>query len=187
MTRSTLSLWLGVATLASGLAAGCSHTQAHRTACPRCGQMARLRAEPTDRITAVAMTGPGPEVVIVPQDSAEPAVASADRVPRRSYADITASPMFAHAPDYGWVQGELQYVHAHKAWRIRYAPVDEEDRFGGGLWLANPAQVNGYKEGQIVRIGGRVVDAEARDPSFMADSVVLASPEATAVRTVSAP
>src|SRR5207249_2607417 len=53
------------------------------------------------------------------------------QVKRRSFADITANPCFAHAPDYSSLTGELQFVHVRNVWTLRYASVDEEDRYGG--------------------------------------------------------
>src|SRR5207245_5972 len=37
----------------------------------------------------------------------------------------------AHAPDYGWLTGELQYVAVRNAWRLRYGSAADEDRSGG--------------------------------------------------------
>jgi hypothetical protein len=84
---------------------------------------------------------------------------------RRSFADITASPCYGHANDYSWLTGELQYVHARNTWRLRYASVDEEDRYGGSVTLQDAGPMGSYKTGQKVRVDGRVVDVESREPS----------------------
>src|SRR5262249_37348321 len=73
-------------------------------------------------------------------------------VHRRPYVDITAKPCFSHAPDYSWVQGELVHLHSHNCWRIRYASVDEDDKYGGGVNLIETGPMDNFQEGQLVRI-----------------------------------
>jgi hypothetical protein len=91
--------------------------------------------------------------------------AKEEGVPRRSFADVTANPGFGHAPDYSWLTGELQYVHVRNSWRVRYASVDEEDRYGGSVTLAETGSMGDHKDGQMVRVEGHLLDPESRDPS----------------------
>lgn len=84
-------------------------------------------------------------------------------VKRRSFADITAKPGFRHAEDYTWLSGELQYVHVRNLWKVRYASVDEEDRYGGSVTLTDMGSMSKYRNGQMVRVEGQVVDSESRD------------------------
>ena len=85
---------------------------------------------------------------------------------RRIYADITASAKFDHAPDYTWLVGELQYLHVRNAWRVRYASVDQEDRYGGSVTLVETGPMDKFqKSGQIVRVQGRLLNADSREPS----------------------
>src|SRR5207253_4468914 len=58
-------------------------------------------------------------------------------VKRRTFNDITANPAYTHSADYGSLTGELQCVHIHakECWCVRYASVDEEDRYGGKVTL----------------------------------------------------
>jgi hypothetical protein len=86
-------------------------------------------------------------------------------VKRRSFADITAAPCFAHAGDYTWLSGELQYVYARNVWTVRFASVDEEDRYGGSVTLQPFGPMTEYKSGQYVRVEGQLVDAESHEPS----------------------
>ncbi len=92
-------------------------------------------------------------------------------VMRRSYADITAKPGYGHATDYGWLTGEVQFVHARNEWRIRYASVDEEDRFGGGLTLTEMGPMTAYTDGQMVRVTGQVVNPDSREPLYRVGSI----------------
>lgn len=84
---------------------------------------------------------------------------------RRSFADITAKPCYDHDPDYRWLQGELQFMHVRNAWRLRYASVDEEDRYGGSVTLTEVGTMAEYSNGQFVRVEGCIVNAESKDPS----------------------
>jgi hypothetical protein len=118
------------------------------------------------------------EEKLVDHQEAQPAAyaipvtgAKEDFARRRSYADITAKPCFSHSPDYSWVQGELQYLHTRNAWRIRYASVDEEDNFGGGMTLVETGPMDHYKDGQLVRIEGRPDHPDAKDASFCVRSI----------------
>jgi hypothetical protein len=92
-------------------------------------------------------------------------------VPRRSFADITAKPGYAHAPDYSWIAGELQYIHAKNVWRVRYASVDEEDRYGGGVTLLSTGPMTDYKDGQIVRVVGQVAQETSHECSYRVNSI----------------
>ncbi len=86
-------------------------------------------------------------------------------VKRRSFADITADPCFAHAPDYSWLTGELQYIADEHAWRVRYASVDEDDQYGGSLTLVDCGPMTNYLSGQKVRVEGHPHDSDSKDTS----------------------
>ena len=108
-----------------------------------------------------------PPVTQAPQPAMKSVSARVDdSTPRRSFADITARPEFAHAPDYSWMVGQLQYVHGRKAWRLRYASVDEEERYGGSVTLEGCDHLmDQYRSGQLVRVQGKLADPESRHPS----------------------
>jgi hypothetical protein len=80
---------------------------------------------------------------------------------RRSYTDVTAAPCFGHGKDYGWLCGRVEYSRLSKAWRLRYASVDEPDRFGGSVTLAPDPRLNALKDGECVRVTGRLADGAA--------------------------
>lgn len=102
---------------------------------------------------------PAPE----PFESPFPAETAA---PRRSYADITAKPEFRRAGDYSYLIGELQYHRKNGEWRLRYASIDEDDRYGGSVTLVEGAHMMiDVKEGMIVKVEGSLVDGESREPS----------------------
>lgn len=95
-----------------------------------------------------------PVVAACPRGEAPPA--------RRSFVDITAQPSFAHAEDYSWLVGQVEYSCIRKGWRIRYASVDEDDRYGGSATLADEGQLGNLKDGQLVRLTGHFVGGEGK-------------------------
>jgi hypothetical protein len=130
----------------------------------------------------VAATAPAP---VAQASAVEPSKSEKDAFPvsysltggeekpvaRRSYADITAKPCYAHAPDYSWVSGELQFVHSRNEWRVRYASVDEEDRYGGSLTLIEMGPMTDHKDGEYVRVSGQVTDGDSREPHYRVGSI----------------
>jgi hypothetical protein len=94
--------------------------------------------------------------------------AKEEPVKRRGFSDITADPCFAHAPDYSWLAGELQYVADQHAWKVRYASVDEDDRYGGSMILVDCGPMTDYLDGQMIRVEGHPLEADSQDapPSY---------------------
>ena len=70
-----------------------------------------------------------------------------------------------HAPNYSWVCGQLEYSRYHKNWRLRYAGLDEVDAYGGSVTLTEDVRTAGLKDGQHVRLEGRLVNPGPRDCS----------------------
>jgi hypothetical protein len=85
----------------------------------------------------------------------------------------TTATGFGHAEDYSWLSGQLQYSHFNKAWRLRYASVDEADLHGGSVTLSEDLHMAGLKDGQYVRLEGRLVnpDAKGSAPMFQVNSI----------------
>jgi hypothetical protein len=98
-----------------------------------------------------------------------------EATPRRSFADITAKPQFGHAADYAWLTGELWHNSQKDEWRLRFASIDEEDRYGGSVTLDARAELKGYKSGQLVRVDGSLIDPESREiaPKYRVKEVRL--------------
>ena len=94
-----------------------------------------------------------------------------DGPPRRSFVDITASTCYAHADDYSWLRGEVDYSRISKGWRLRYASVDEDDKYGGSVTLSGDTEK--LKDGMHVIVKGQMHDPEARgiSPLYHADSI----------------
>jgi hypothetical protein len=95
---------------------------------------------------------------------------------RRSFADVTADACFAHARDYAWLRGRVEYSRLSKGWRLRYASVDEDDRYGGSVTLADGTQLRSLKDGDLVEVRGRLADpgADTASPLYQVEGLVKA-------------
>jgi hypothetical protein len=92
---------------------------------------------------------------------------AAPEVSKATYNDADGTKAHGHAPDYTWLVGELQFSYVRKAWRLRYAPFDEEERYGGSVTFVDTGALpmTSYQSGQLIRVEGRLRDPEAREPS----------------------
>jgi|GEM_PF-7072673 len=78
-----------------------------------------------------------------------------------------------HAADYTWLYGQLQYWPLHKTWRLRYAGIDTVDPYGGSVTLTADLRPTDLKDGQYVRVEGRLADPEATgiSPPYKVESI----------------
>jgi hypothetical protein len=83
---------------------------------------------------------------------------------RRSYVDLTVQPWFGHAADHSWLSGQLVYAHSSNTWRLHYASVDSADPYGGTVTLVAGNQLAGFKDGQYVRVEGRLTKPGDKAP-----------------------
>lgn len=68
-------------------------------------------------------------------------------------------PLYGHAPDYSWLIGNLQKVHVTGAtWKIRYAPLDEEDRYGGTAIFTPDVRIDRFQDGDVVYVEGHILN-----------------------------
>jgi len=84
----------------------------------------------------------------------------------------------AHAPDYSCVTGQLFYVHADGGlWILRYAPLWQEDTYGGSIILARDLRMDSYREGDLVTVQGEILSKKGSvflgGPLFRAASIQL--------------
>lgn len=62
------------------------------------------------------------------------------------------------ADDYAWITGQLFYVHVDGGrWVLRYAAIDQEDKFGGSVVLAPTVDMKNFREGDLVSVNGEVL------------------------------
>ena len=81
-------------------------------------------------------------------------------VDRQALRPLVDSRSYGHAPNYGWLQGQLEYSQLDRQWKLRYIPIDgTTDAFGGSVVLGGePPQ--GVEAGQFVRVDGRLASAD---------------------------
>ena len=100
--------------------------------------------------------------------------------PAPSAAELPTAPVettikatYGHAEDYHWLNGQVQYSGISKAWRLRYAPPDEVDPYGGSVTLIDNGTLSSLKDGQYVRVQGHVVGSpeKAVAPPYKAESI----------------
>jgi hypothetical protein len=87
---------------------------------------------------------------------------SAPSPDRKAYVDLSAAPCFGRAHDYSWIIGKVEHSSISKEWRLRYASVDEPDKFGGRVILVENQHVGYLRDGMYVQVRGHLVNA---DPS----------------------
>ncbi len=69
-----------------------------------------------------------------------------------------AGSKFRHAPDFSWLMGRLRRIHVTGGtWKIRYRPIDEQDRWGGSVILSEDARVDKFKDGDFVYVAGEII------------------------------
>ena len=69
---------------------------------------------------------------------------------------------FAHAENYEWLQGKLEYSAGSRQWKLRYIPIDgQTDPYGGSVVLGK-LQLDGAKPGDIVLAQGRIDSTGAK-------------------------
>ncbi|MFL5339136.1 MAG: hypothetical protein ACJ8F7_03130 [Gemmataceae bacterium] len=182
--------WLGAGSLLlSGLGLGCSHHCCNNGCAPCDAKCAAVvSAQPaagtamTTKLPIDSLPSVSRERYIVPERPQSDVVTSLKpdeslvkqavqplerhNDGRRSFPDITARGGFAHAANYSWLVGELHFSAQKGQWRLRYAAIDDEDRYGGGVTLdAAQHQMKDLQDGMMVRVEGSLADPEARDPA----------------------
>jgi hypothetical protein len=108
-----------------------------------------------------------------------PPPSKAQASPRELAMNATNRPLFAHAEDYSWLCGQLQYSRFNKTWRLRYASVGEADPYGGSVTIVDAARVAEFKDGQYLRVQGRPVDPTSKSiaPPYDVDSIQVIAKE----------
>jgi hypothetical protein len=83
---------------------------------------------------------------------------------------------YGRAGDYGWLVGEVE--QSYRGPRLRYAPVDQVDPYGGSVTLLRDSLVDGLKDGQVVRVRGHLLNPDNRAPAppYKVLSVELVQP-----------
>lgn len=105
-----------------------------------------------------------------------PTSSAVANAPKTTVARKPIGPGPSHAPDYRWIDGRLVYKHGRgEGWHLRYAPWYEKDRYNGEIRLAPHPRLGMVKEGDRVRVEGKVVSRP--DGSVEYEATGLAFPD----------
>lgn len=65
---------------------------------------------------------------------------------------------FGRAKDFSWLMGQIRHVHVNGgSWKLRYAPLDVQDKWGGSVILAEDARIDRFQDGDFVYVEGEVL------------------------------
>jgi len=173
MRRFLLHWSAGTCLLVPLLTCGCQH---NRPCCSPCNApMAVAMGAPVAVPSRPAAAGDAPaqpaEPVQLAVNTLPPVIqASAKSDPEKS---APARPLFGHDPNYRWLVGTLDYSRIQQAWLLRYAPLEEEDRYGGCVTLVASNRAMNWKPGQLVRVQGVLIDPDSQQlrPAFEVQSL----------------
>lgn len=124
--------------------------------------MGAVYAPRTQTVPAVVPNPPSAQPVVAPPRPGGESTSM--RVPTPETPAIAGG--YQHNGDYTTLVGELHHNPRQNTWRLRYAGVGDEDRYGGSVTLDGVGRMmRGFKSGQKVRVQGVLVDAESREIS----------------------
>lgn len=77
-------------------------------------------------------------------------------------SDATGETLYGHGENYQWLMGVLHRVHVpRKGWKVRYAPLDQQDRWGGSVVPAADIRFEDFQDGDNVYIEGEIIGDRA--------------------------
>jgi hypothetical protein len=93
-------------------------------------------------------------------------------------AEAAAQPHYSHDPQYHRLVGVLEYSRIQDAWTLRYASVEEADRYGGSVTLNGVGPMARVKNHQQVRVEGYLINPESQQihPAFQVESLRVVQP-----------
>jgi hypothetical protein len=94
-----------------------------------------------------------PDTVVPTVSYSEPAPVDPNQIKKEYIKKV------GHDEDYHCVVGQLYHVHSDGGlWVVRYAAIDQEDRFGGSVVLAPAVSLKDVREGDLVRVHGEIIN-----------------------------
>ena len=94
----------------------------------------------------------------VPQPKMIPVVEAPKAVPEPVYQPSGSLGDYGHDKEYKWLIGRLQRVHVRGGeWKIRYAPLDQIDQWGGSMVLAPDIRLEEFSEGDLIHVEGEIL------------------------------
>jgi hypothetical protein len=136
---------------------------------------------PSAPVQQVAYTNTAPARTVAAPKNSKPAFPRSDAAPpRKPTVDITTASCSQHADDYSWLIGAVDYSRLDNGWRLRYAGLDEADKYGGSVTLTGNIPLTGLQDGARLRVKGHLQNPEdgGTSPAYHVDSLeVLNGPQ----------
>jgi hypothetical protein len=136
-----------------------------QTAAPGCACQASARVQSVTPYGANVVPSASPYAAVVvppasPYAPAQPArEVAAVQQQQPAVVPVKAEDQVGHEIDYSWITGQLTYIRtAGGRWVVRYAPLGQVDRYGGSVVLAPTVEMKNYREGDMVRVHGEILN-----------------------------
>jgi hypothetical protein len=137
--------------------------QSPQAPCASCGQQMAARpvyvqAVPIQQVMYARPMPVGPQAVKTETPEAETIVQASAQNEVIGEVSKEFQRKIGAADDYSWITGQLFYVHVDGGtWVLRYAAVDQEDKYGGSVVLAAAVDMKNYREGDLVSVTGEIL------------------------------
>lgn len=82
----------------------------------------------------------------------------AKQAPKPKKGGTVYDSSFGKAKDFSWLAGRLRRVHVNGgSWKLRYAPLHQQDKWGGSVVLAEDARIEQFSDGEFVYVEGEII------------------------------
>lgn len=103
-------------------------------------------SQPEDAPAAPFYREPVTETPVAPEPEQEPVIAE------------TVDSNYGHSADYKRLVGRIQRVHVPGGeWKLRYAPLDQRDEWGGSMVLAPDVRLENFADDTVVYVEGEII------------------------------
>ncbi len=103
---------------------------------------------------------PEPAPAVTMQEVQAPAIYAKPEPKPEPVASKTST--YGHGENYEWLIGKLQKVHVpRQGWKIRYARLDEKDKWGGSMVFSPDARLDSFQDGDVVYVEGDIISERA--------------------------
>jgi hypothetical protein len=117
-----------------------------------------LVTQPVQPVVAQPVPAALPPVQQVAHTEAAPQPVVLKPAEGAPYRDISSAACFDHADDYAWLAGQVECSRLGHGRRLRYASIDNVDKYGGSVTLQGDSSLERLKDGNFVKVRGHVID-----------------------------
>lgn len=96
------------------------------------------------------------------QEVQAPAIVAEPPKPAKPEPVATNDSAYGHGKNYEWLIGKLMKVHVPRpGWKIRYARLDEKDKWGGSMVFSTDARLENFQDGDVLYVEGEIISDRA--------------------------